>query len=95
MAVVVELVEPVLQPVDLLLQTGHQGVHVGLLQGGDVVDLDGGRVDRRLRAVPGADPGEELRRGLLLGQVVDVPLRLPVGVVDRRLQGDFGRDRRF
>ena len=84
----VELVEPVLQLVDVLLQPGHQGVHVGLLQGGDVGDLDGGRVGGRLRAVPGVDPGQELRRGLLLGQVVDVPLGLPVGLVDGRLEGD-------
>ena len=83
---VVELVEPVLQPVDLLLQPRHQAVHVGLLQGGDVADLGGVGVDGGLRAVPGVDAGEELRRGLLLGQVVDVPLRLPVGLVDRRLE---------
>jgi hypothetical protein len=63
---VVELVESVLQLVDLLLQTGHQGVHVSLLQGGDVAYLGGVRVDGRLRAVPGVEAGEELRRGLLL-----------------------------
>ena len=69
----VELVELVLQLVDVLLQTGHQAVHVGLLQGGDVVDLRGVGVDGRLRSVPGVDASEELRRGLLLGQVVDGP----------------------
>lgn len=61
LAVVVELVEPVLQLVDVLFQSGHLGIHVGLLQGSDVVDLDGGWVDRRLRAVPGTDAGQELR----------------------------------
>src|SRR5262249_60282143 len=50
-AVMVELVEPVLQLVDLLLQPGHQAVHVGLLQGGDVVDLGGAGVDSGQRAV--------------------------------------------
>ncbi len=37
----VELVKPVLQLVDLALQLHHEGVHVRLLQGGDVTDLDG------------------------------------------------------
>src|SRR5215471_955316 len=50
---VVELVESVLQPVDLLLQPGYQGAHVRLLQGGDVADLGGVGVDGGLRAVPG------------------------------------------
>ena len=61
-----ELDESVLQLVDLLLQTGHQGVHVSLLQAGDVADLGGVRVDGGLGAVPGVEAGEELRRGLLL-----------------------------
>ncbi len=86
LTVVVELVQTVLQLVDLLLQPGHQGVHVGLLQGSDVNDLGGTRIDRRLGAVPGAEASQELRRGLLLGQVVDVPLGFPVGLVDRRLE---------
>ena len=77
----VELVQLVLQLVDVVLQSSHLGINVSLLQGGDVVDLDGGRVGRRLRAVPSADAGQELRRGLLLGQGVDVPLCLPVKAV--------------
>jgi hypothetical protein len=85
----------VVELVDVLFQSGHLGVHVGLLQGGDVVDLDGGRVNRRLRAVAGADTGQELRRGLLLGQGVDVPLCLPVGLADRRLETDDGLDQRL
>jgi hypothetical protein len=37
-------------------------------------------------AVPGVEAGEELCSSLLLGQVVDVPLRLSVSVVDGRLE---------
>src|ERR1700722_14286495 len=62
LAVVVKLVEFVLQIVNLLFQTQYEGVHVGLLQGGYVIPLDGGRVNGRLRAVPGVDAVQELRR---------------------------------
>jgi hypothetical protein len=45
--------------------------------------------------VPGADTSQGLRRGLLLGQGVDVLLRLPVGIVDRRLETDNGLNQRL
>jgi hypothetical protein len=77
---VVELVELVLQLVDLRFQSGHLAIHVSLLQGRDVGDFNGGRVEVRLRAVPGVDTSKELGRGLPLGQVVDVPLGLPAGL---------------
>ena len=85
-----ELLQPVLQLVDLLLKPGHLDINVGLLQGGDVFDLGSAGVDSGLDTVPGVEAGQELDHALLLGQFVNVPLGLPVGLVDGGLDADQG-----